>query len=406
MKPNVGARINFAHPLAKGLVGCWLFNEGGGSRIFDLAKPANGQLVSAARTPRGLAFDGGEKYVSLPHQRAVDGNAFTFSIWAKPSELTDSRWVANNWISPDGFALFKFTGDHLVFEMGQYSESIEVWGYFTAVDKWHHIVVTRNGSMLAVYRDGILLASGNKVSRTLSTGNFFISSPSTGGVSPWKGGLDNAALYDRALSPSEVRALFANPYAFVRQPEPVLGFVASAAVDLDGSASGSTTVSGSLSIGKNLSGQADGSSSASGALSVSKPLSGSSTGTSTVTGALSVTKTLSGSAAGSSTVTGSLSIGGEMSGSASGAATVTGSLTVTKSLGGSSEGTCTVTGAVSVAKPLTATASGFSTVSGSLTVGVIQMPSWLKLPLSTSIRRNELSSSIRANQLSTAGGER
>ncbi|ODU24775.1 MAG: hypothetical protein ABS95_01525 [Verrucomicrobia bacterium SCN 57-15] len=404
MKPNVGARINFAHPLAKGLVGCWLFNEGGGSKAFDLAKAASGQLVSASRTQTGLAFDGGEKYVSFPHQRAFDGNAFTFSIWARPSELTDSRWVANNWVSPDGFALFKFTGDHLVFEMGQYSESIEVWGYFTAVNKWHHIVVTRNGSTLAVYRDGILLASGTKVSRTLLTGNFFISSPSTGGVSPWKGGLDNAALYDRALSPSEVRALFANPYAFIRQSEPVLGFVASAAVELSGSASGSATVSGALTVGKNLSGQADGSSTASGALSVGKPLSGSSAGTSTVTGALSVTKNLAGSAAGSATVTASLSTGSGLSGSTSGAATVSGTLSVTKSLGGSSEGTCTVTGALVVSKQLTGSSNGIATVTASLTTDELapQTPSWLVFPLATQFQGNELRSSLTANELKTA----
>ena len=36
-KPMLGKQINWAHPLAKGLVGCWLFNEGSGSRVYDIA---------------------------------------------------------------------------------------------------------------------------------------------------------------------------------------------------------------------------------------------------------------------------------------------------------------------------------------------------------------------------------
>jgi hypothetical protein len=32
-KPPIGATIDWSHPLAQGLVGCWMFNEGGGIPI-------------------------------------------------------------------------------------------------------------------------------------------------------------------------------------------------------------------------------------------------------------------------------------------------------------------------------------------------------------------------------------
>src|SRR3990167_7263966 len=38
VKPVVGSQINWGHPLAKGLVGCWLMNERGGRKIIDLSK--------------------------------------------------------------------------------------------------------------------------------------------------------------------------------------------------------------------------------------------------------------------------------------------------------------------------------------------------------------------------------
>lgn len=37
-KPILGQQINWGHPLAEGLVGCWLFNEQGGTTISNLAQ--------------------------------------------------------------------------------------------------------------------------------------------------------------------------------------------------------------------------------------------------------------------------------------------------------------------------------------------------------------------------------
>jgi len=35
IKPLRGTRLNRTHPLARGLIGCWLFNEGTGDKVFD-----------------------------------------------------------------------------------------------------------------------------------------------------------------------------------------------------------------------------------------------------------------------------------------------------------------------------------------------------------------------------------
>lgn len=43
-KPPYGVKLNRQHPLAQGLVGCWLMNEGGGSNIFDLARYNHGVI--------------------------------------------------------------------------------------------------------------------------------------------------------------------------------------------------------------------------------------------------------------------------------------------------------------------------------------------------------------------------
>src|SRR3990172_6713988 len=35
-KPTLGSQINWGHPLAQGLVGCWLMNEGCGGKSYNL----------------------------------------------------------------------------------------------------------------------------------------------------------------------------------------------------------------------------------------------------------------------------------------------------------------------------------------------------------------------------------
>jgi len=37
LKPVRGIRLNKSHPLARGLVGYWLLNEGSGNKVFDLS---------------------------------------------------------------------------------------------------------------------------------------------------------------------------------------------------------------------------------------------------------------------------------------------------------------------------------------------------------------------------------
>src|SRR4051812_47040710 len=46
VKPPVGTQINWGHPLAKDLVGCWLFNEGGGASFINLANNSDFILLS------------------------------------------------------------------------------------------------------------------------------------------------------------------------------------------------------------------------------------------------------------------------------------------------------------------------------------------------------------------------
>lgn len=56
-KPLSGAKLNPAHPLAKSLVGCWLFNEGSGTHLHDYTGNSHGTLV----TGQAASWDANDK---------------------------------------------------------------------------------------------------------------------------------------------------------------------------------------------------------------------------------------------------------------------------------------------------------------------------------------------------------
>lgn len=55
IKPPVGAQLNRDHPLSKGLVGCWLFNEGKGLRVNDYSGTNRHGVLSGNPLPKWVS---------------------------------------------------------------------------------------------------------------------------------------------------------------------------------------------------------------------------------------------------------------------------------------------------------------------------------------------------------------
>jgi len=73
LKPVRGIRLNKSHPLVRGLVGCWLFNEGSGNIVQDSSGNGNtGSLIADTHWVPGksgpaLDFDGTGDNVEIAH---------------------------------------------------------------------------------------------------------------------------------------------------------------------------------------------------------------------------------------------------------------------------------------------------------------------------------------------------
>lgn len=116
LKPPLGAQLRRDHPLAAGLVGAWLFNEGSGNRVFDYSGNGNhGTLTNMDPAtdwvpgPSGMAVDtdGVNDYVAVPGMPAwtaggvtlfarVSTNSATADAYAIGGRITtESGWRGN-----------------------------------------------------------------------------------------------------------------------------------------------------------------------------------------------------------------------------------------------------------------------------------------------------------------------
>jgi len=226
-RPLPGAQINHAHPLAKGLVGCWLMNEQAGIRCIDSSPYGNhGTMVGFGvpanlRSAQGIKFDGVDDYVDAGNGASLDfgTGSFTVEAWmifnSLPIDGANHGGIGGATLVP-GWNLFLvnnllrfYLRDAGNFASGDY-------GYSNLLtNRWYHIVGVRNGTNLYLYVDSI-----QRGTTSGSTANVTNSDALTFGraASSWfNGTIDEVRIYNRALNKDEIKELYLNPYAMFKR---------------------------------------------------------------------------------------------------------------------------------------------------------------------------------------------
>jgi hypothetical protein len=214
--------INWMNPLTVGLISKWLAIPGvmGSSKFIDLCNPSTGNHGTLTNGPTwqgATGRQGGFGSLSMEGTAHVAmgsvaiGATFSIAIWL--------RWTA--WQSATAVYEFGNRPQMLLFRNGADSRltalSLDDAAYqvatTNAVDDgaWHHIVVTwENSVAMNVYQNGILASSDTSVNSMVAE----TVSPTFGTDTPgsannnWNGQLDDILIYNRALSASEILALY------------------------------------------------------------------------------------------------------------------------------------------------------------------------------------------------------
>ena len=234
--PRFGHRVDKTDPILRGCVGWWPLNDGAGRFASDLI--ANDQAVGYGTTA-GMTWDYDERGCSVRFDDVDDyfqlstdflsslANSFSVSLWAKPADSADDQRAWNLDESQDGTdwssVLWYDVGGLNVGWVFGVRESNN-FTYLTDADigsgadgKWSHVIGTYSGDdrLISLYVDGLLVDSTATSTGTLHSpriynslgGNFYA------GEGWFDGNIQNARIWNRALSATEVSRLYSEPWA-------------------------------------------------------------------------------------------------------------------------------------------------------------------------------------------------
>jgi hypothetical protein len=209
--------------LSDGLVGYWKMDEaswdGTADEVIDASGNGNhGVAVNGATTGAGVfgnggLFDGVDDYVNADMVSQIS-DKYTASAWIYPTRLEPQAETYGNTIlaTSSNYGIWLLHNNGAI-RIHAFSSSTARYYQTTAtpitLNKWHHIVVTaeRNGEG-KIFVDGELIENFTAENDTDWSGVFGIGDLRLDRGLTHQGAIDEVRIYNRALSPAEVRALY------------------------------------------------------------------------------------------------------------------------------------------------------------------------------------------------------
>jgi len=214
--------LNPLHPLSRGLVGQWMFNEGAGSRANDISGHGNhGTLKNMAPNTQGsgwggskfggsLQFDGVDDYAVAPTFRFSQSG--TLNIRAKMDLSTELATLCQE--DASGFFDFDILSGMLRSRM--FDTSFKAYNYVITHDVFHDIMVTWDTNKVKWFLDGIEKGSANFTGLNAGATSMVFGADRSYS-SNLKCQFDSVRIYNRALAAAEVSQLYHTPFCNLLQ---------------------------------------------------------------------------------------------------------------------------------------------------------------------------------------------
>jgi hypothetical protein len=209
-----GISTNCAVSSPEGLISWWT----GNSTANDLLGMHNGFLENGATYAPGevnssFSFNGADQYVAVPNSSSwgFGTNAFSIDLWANYSAVGGSSAFLSNdegggnthkWI-------FWLNGSTLQFHVNMPTGATYIGSasFTPNVGRWYHIALTRSGTNFLFYINANLVSS-NSSTVVIPTPNAPLTIGQAEGGLSFNGLLDEIQIYNRALSASEIQAIY------------------------------------------------------------------------------------------------------------------------------------------------------------------------------------------------------
>ena len=215
------------------LIGCWLMNEGTGNKVYDMSGNRNdGTFGAGAASPswatgkygHATSYDGGDNttVADSPSIQFTSPETFTVAAWMLTRATgSNDGFIGNSEFEGGGYMLGITAAGDLIFILNndaqQYGNNALITVY---TNTWYYVVGVYDGINSHIYIDGVLKHSMS-ASITPSGSTLLIGDGQQGGWDGFNGQIDNAMLFNRALSASEIALLYREPFCFMAEDLPV-----------------------------------------------------------------------------------------------------------------------------------------------------------------------------------------
>ncbi|MBU6320948.1 hypothetical protein KGO04_00170 [Patescibacteria group bacterium] len=207
--------------VSNGLVGWWTMD---GNNLIQNVKDSSGQgnngsLVGFSATSSAevagkiggaLKFNGTSQYITVPDTTALrlSGN-YSVSVWIRPAALKDYGNVLfkESLISNTGYGLITFANGSWGWQIGN-TLDIQTSAALLKNTTWSLLIATYDGTNVRLYQNGSLLST-TVASAVASDATALALGADTGDGRYFNGTIDDVRVYNRALSASEIQALYA-----------------------------------------------------------------------------------------------------------------------------------------------------------------------------------------------------
>ena len=126
---------------------------------------------------------------------------FTVSVWANAVTKTNYGTLIGNW-NTNGLIMWRVATSN-VFQCLIGGDSFTTTYTIPFDDTWHYYLITRSGTGVTLYVDGISVQTGTS-SATLASNSISYIGNQPHNSRRWKGTITNVQIYNRALSANEV----------------------------------------------------------------------------------------------------------------------------------------------------------------------------------------------------------
>ena len=168
--------------------------------------------ASVSKFGQCAEFNGTSSFISTTSSALGTGD-FTVMLWFKGVATPTWRYLFETFITTgDGLIITTWSGVTRVSMGNWWTEAISGGSISDTDTDWHHIAVTRSGTTVTCYLDGVQSGTSGTSSADISGPNYIGKITNNADVSAYfPGRIDDVAIFNRALSVSEIENLIISP---------------------------------------------------------------------------------------------------------------------------------------------------------------------------------------------------